>query len=149
MDDNGIDYKNYTHDAFFTVEDSKSFEHNIPATHAKTLFVKNKKWNFVMITLLSHKKLDSKFFRNQSWLGDFSFASPDELRDQLRVRPWSVGIFGLINNPAIHLYIDSDIWNSEYIWRHPNDNTSTTVISSIWLCKYLKILDIKYDILEL
>lgn len=149
LDNNNINYNNHTHEPLFTVEQAKIVEHSISCTHTKNLFIKSKKWQFAMITMVASKKLDSKIFRQQSWFGDFSFASAEDLWNQIKIKPWSVGIFGLLNNSDIKLYIDQDIWDSDFIWRHPNDNTATTVINHEWLISYLKILDIDYEIISI
>lgn len=149
LNSHNINYKNYTHEALFTVEQSKLVEDQIPWIHSKNLFIRNKKWQFAMITLVADKKLDSKLFRQQTDFGDFSFASSEQLWEQIKIKPWSVGIFGLLNNPDIILYIDEDIWASELIWRHPNDNTATTVINHDWFLSYLELLNIKYNIVKL
>ena len=148
LDKNNISYQNHSHEALFTVEQAKVIEHSIHCTHTKNLFIKSKKWQFAMITIIASKKLDSKFFREQTWFGDFSFASPENLRDQIKIKPWSVGIFGLLNNPDIKLYIDKDIRNAEFVGRHPNDNTATAVINHEWLSSYLSVLGISYDIIS-
>lgn len=149
--ENNIDFINHTHEAYFTVEQSKqdNSEYKNTYTHTKNLFIHSKKWEFAMVTMIADKKLDSKTFRKDTWFGDFSFANSDNLWTQIQITPGSVWIFGLINNPNIKLYIDQDIRNSNAIWRHPNDNTATTVINHDWLQKYLQLLNINYQIINI
>lgn len=149
LDDHDITYENYDHEPLFTVEQSKDIDINIPWSHTKNLFIKDKHWNYYMISLLSHKRLDSKIFKSLTGIKDFSFASAQDLYTQIWIYPWSVGIFGLINNPSIKLYIDSQIRESSSAWRHPNDNTSTTVLQHSELERYLEICGISYDIISL
>ena len=149
LSDYHISFQEFTHPALFTVEQAKEWEDTIPWTHTKNIFIRDKKGNYYLITLLAEKKLDAKIFKLQSNIKDFSFATPEQLREQLKLTPGSVGIFGLINNPSIKLYIDQDIWQSEHIGWHPNDNTATLVITKKWLSDYLTSLSIDYQIVIL
>ena len=141
-----ISFEEYKHPALFTVAEAQAYEREIPGTHTKNIFVKQKRWPFHLITLLSNKQLDAKVFKLQSGIKDFSFASPEELKEQLGVEPGSVGLFWLINNPNIKLWIDQDIRASEKSGRHPNINTSTLVLTKKWLQDYLKVLAINYKV---
>lgn len=149
LDKNGILYDNYDHKAIFTVEQSKEIDSIIPWTHTKNLFIRDKKQNYYMISLLSTKKLDAKLLKSTTNIKYFSFATADQLYEQIAIYPWSVGIFGLINNPSIKLYIDSQIRDSLSAWRHPNDNTATTVLQHDQLQKYLEVCRISYEVIRL
>lgn len=144
-----IAYQIFEHPALFTVDQAKEWEDKIPWTHTKNIFIRDKKNKYYLITLLAEKKLDAKMFKLQSNIKDFSFATPEQLREQLQLTPGSVGIFGLIHNPEVKLYIDQDIWQSEHIGWHPNDNTATLVITKKWLSDYLTSLSIDYQIVIL
>lgn len=149
LSDYHISFQEFIHPALFTVEQAKEWEDKIAWTHTKNIFIRDKKGNYYLITLLAQKKLDAKMFKLQSNIKDFSFATPEQLREQLKLTPGSVGIFGLINNPSIKLYIDQDVWQSEHIGRHPNDNTATLVLTKKWLSDYLTSLSINYQIVIL
>lgn len=149
LDDHDISYQVYHHQPIFTVEQSKDIDDSIPWSHTKNLFIKTKKWDYHMISILSDKRLDSKIFKSSTGIKDFSFATADQLYDQIGIYPWSVGIFGLINNPSIKLYIDNQIRESTHAWRHPNDNSATVVLSHDMLVKYLHTIGVSYDIISL
>lgn len=149
LSDHYISFQEFTHPALYTVEQANAREDKIPGIHCKTIFIKVKKWPYHLITIRADKKLDTKMFKMQAGVRDFSFASPEELMDQLQLSPWSVGIFWLINNPIIQLFIDHDIRKADQAGRHPNDNTSTVVISHEWLDAYLKSLKVDYKIVIL
>lgn len=144
-----ISFQIIDHPPLFTVEEAKSREHKIPGTHTKNIFIRDKKKNFSMITLAAHKMLDTKMFKLQASISDFSFANPEQLYEQLQVTPWSVWIFWLLHNPNIQLYIDQDIRKSQSAGWHPNDNTATVVISKKWLEDYLKHTNIPYKVIIL
>lgn len=137
------------HPPLFTVEQAKEREDIIPWTHTKNIFIRDKKKNYYMITLEAHKKLDTKIFKLQAGISDFSFASPEQLFEQLQITPWSVWIFWLLHNPKIQLFIDQDIRKSESAGRHPNDNTATIVLWKKSLESYLKRIKVEYKIIIL
>ena len=149
LSDHNILFSKHDHPALFTVEQAKDREDKIPGVHTKNIFIRDKKKNFYLITLLAHKKLETKIFKLQAWISDFSFATPEQLQEQLQLTPWSVWIFWLINNPKIKLYIDQEIWSAESAWRHPNDNTATIVINKKWLQDYLQSLSVSYKVIIL
>lgn len=149
LDENEIHYDLYLHDPIYTVEESKNIHIHIPWSHTKNLFLRDKKWAYYLVTMIADKKLDGKNFKSLTGIKDFSFANADQLYEKISIRPGLVSIFWLINNPSIILYIDEDIWDSDYVWRHPNDNTATIVINHDMFIKYLKISWITYDIIRL
>lgn len=144
-----ISFEEYNHPALFTVEQANEREDTIPGVHTKNLFIRDKRWGFAMITLLAHKKLDGKVFRAQSGIKEFSFGNPEQLWNELKVTPGSVGIFGLLNNTKLTLYLDKEIWNANQFGRHPNDNTITLVINKEGLVKYIELLDIDLKIIAI
>lgn len=149
LQEHDVSFQVFKHPPLFTVEQAKDREDKIPWVHTKNIFIRDKKKNFFLITLLASKKLETKIFKLQAGITDFSFATSEQLMEQLQLTPWSVGIFWLINNPNIKLFIDQDIWKSEQAGRHPNDNTATVVIHKQWLVDYLQALNINYKIVIL
>lgn len=149
LDNHHIDFKIIDHPALFTVEEATEREDKIPWMHTKNIFIRDKKKNYYLITLEAHKKLDTKIFKIQAGISDFSFASPEQLLEQIHITPGSVWIFWLLNNPSIQLFIDQDIRSSSTAWWHPNDNTSTVVLTKKWFEDYLKSLSISYKIIIL
>lgn len=144
-----IPFQIINHPPLFTVEEAKDRENIIPGVHTKNIFIRDKKKNFSMITLVADKMLDTKMFKLQAGISDFSFATPEQLFEQLQITPWSVWIFWLLNNPKIQLFIDQDIRKSESAGRHPNDNTATVVLWKNSFEDYLKSSNIIYKIIIL
>lgn len=149
LNNHGIDFEVFDHPPLFTVDQAKDRDDKIPWTHTKNIFIRDKKKNYYLITLCAHKKLDTKIFKLQAGITDFSFATPEQLLEQLNLTPGSVWIFWLLYNPNIKLFIDQDIWSSEQIGRHPNENTATLVTSHDWFKKYLDSLRIDYKVVIL
>lgn len=90
LDSQHIDFKIIDHPAFFTVEEAVEWEDKIPGIHTKNIFIRDKKKNYYLITLEAHKKLDTKIFKIQAGISDFSFASPEQLLEQIQLTPGSV-----------------------------------------------------------
>lgn len=154
-----IAFHEITHPALFTVEQAKELWDTIPGCHTKNIFIRIKKWPYALIVLKADKKLDTQLFKLQTGISNFSFASSEEVQDQLGVLPWSIWIFWLINNDIdkdkrvnkwdITLYIDQDVRSSEKAWWHPNINTSTIILTKSWLSDYLYIIKNDYKVIFL
>ena len=82
-----IPFQIIDHPPLFTVEEAKEREDIIPGTHTKNIFIRDKKKNFSMITLVADKMLDTKMFKLQAGISDFSFATPEQLFEQLHITP--------------------------------------------------------------
>jgi hypothetical protein len=79
-----------------------------------------------------------------------TFASPEEMKELLHLTPWSVSIFWLIHKPKnLHLYLDNDLRESDLVWRHPNRNDATIIITHETLVTFFDILHISANILEI
>lgn len=154
LSDHGIPFDEVIHPALFTVEEAKEILDTLPGCHTKNIFIKVKKWPYALITLKAEKKLDTQLFKLQTGINNFSFASYEEVQEQLGVLPWSIGIFWLIGDIDKHkknimLYIDQDIRSSEKAGRHPNINTSTIILTKWWLSDYLHSIKSNYKIIFL
>src|SRR3990167_861411 len=78
----GITFKEVTHQAVYTVEESKklNIHDELKGIHSKNLFLKNRKGNkFYLIILPENKKLDLELFENK--LNEkLKFANEEELK---------------------------------------------------------------------
>ena len=103
-----IKYKEHKHPAVFTVEQSKKIKLTYTGMHTKSLFLKDNKGNFYLISMNANKKLDTKILKKYLNIKKLHFASPEELKSKLNVTPGSVSIFSIINdkNNEINLFLD-------------------------------------------
>ncbi|WP_267271631.1 prolyl-tRNA synthetase associated domain-containing protein [Lactobacillus helsingborgensis] len=102
-----------------------------PEADAKNLFVRDdKKQNYYLLTIKGDKRVNLQQFREENGTRRLSFASPQDLKEKLGLKPGSVTPLGLINDPRneIPFYLDSYFSQQPRIAVHPNDNTAT-----IWL----------------
>lgn len=144
-----IAYTPYEHEAVFTVDAADRVFPNIAWMHVKNLFLKDKKNAFYLVCIEAHKRLPLKDFGRKFGLKELLFWSPEELEQELHLTPGSVSLFWLIYAKDIQVFIDQDIWNAERVWRYPNINTATVMISHKWLETFLGALSIAPTVFSL
>ncbi len=153
LKDLSINYIEHKHPAVFTVEEHKTLQIKTPnVLHTKNLFLKDEKNNFYLVCMYANKQLNLKQLKEKvKAKKKLSFASEEQLKENLNLTPGSVSIFGMINTKpnTIHLILDKQVWEAERVGFHPNINTSTLIISHKDLEKFYNSLNIKKEILEL
>lgn len=135
-----INYREYLHEAVFTVEESKNIDEMIHGFHCKNLFLKDKKnGNYYLVIVGQDKKIDLKELGIKLGVKRITFGSEDELMNCLKLTSGSVGPFGLINdhNHTTKVILDSEIKDAECVNFHPNINTKTLSITPLDLNKFL------------
>jgi Ala-tRNA(Pro) deacylase len=143
-------FQYFEHLPIFTVEEWAQLKESLPWLQTKNLFLTDKRGQYWLVCLESSKRLQINQFRKIVGAKDMTFASPEEMIDLLHLTPWSVSIFWLIYKPQnLHLYLDKDLWESDLIWRHPNRNDATIVINHETLEKFLNILNLSPNILQI
>ena len=117
LNENGIVYKLYEHEAVFTCEAADRVCAMIPGMMCKNLF-------------LVHRK-SGKFYLTKT-LGESSmrFGTPEELMAKLGLLPGSVSPLGLINNEEkdVTFIVDGEVARADSISIHPNVNTASLTI---------------------
>jgi Ala-tRNA(Pro) deacylase len=151
LTDRRIEFKEFEHEAVFTVGESKNLKSKIPGLHCKTLFLKDSNGKFYLVGMPALKRLDILVLRKKIGVRKLHFASEEELFDLLRFRPGSVSIFGMINcsSENVKLILDREVWDASAVGFHPNLNTSTLVLTHLALEKYFESLDCEKEVVEL
>ena len=148
-----IDYVEHKHPAVFTVEQHKALQIKTPnVLHTKNLFLKDNKNNFYLVCMYAEKQLNLKELKEKIQAKKkLSFASEEQLKEYLNLKPGSVSLFGMIHAKpnTVHLILDKQVWEAEKVGFHPNINTSTLEISHQDLEKFYNSLETKKEILEL
>lgn len=133
-------YEITEHKAAFNMEDLAQINLPYPEYDAKNLFVRDeKKENYYLITIKSHKRVDLKDFRTKYNTKRLSFASESDLFDILNLVSGSVSPLGLLNDKDLKVtfYLDEEFTKDKaLIGVHPNENTAT-----VWL-KTKDLIDI-------
>ena len=128
------------HKAVFNMAELYQIETPYPAADAKNLFVRDdKRRNYYLIVVKGDKKVDLKEFRRRNSTRPLSFASEQELLEQMGLTPGSVTPFGILNDAGrqITVFLDSGFLSPPgLIGVHPNENTAT-----VWM-KTADLIDI-------
>ena len=113
----------------------------LPGAHIKNLFLRDKKKNIWLVTVLEDRDVDLKALKALlDSRGNLSFGSPDLLMEVLGVIPGSVTPFGVINDTdgRATMVLDKAVLDEETMHAHPLRNDRTTAISSNDLVSFLK-----------
>ena len=131
-----IEHKTVSHEAMFTVAQSKNLRETDPhGGYTKNLFMRNKKGVMWLITCNEDRRINLKALAAaMGYMGSsgrFSFASEDRLGRYLGVSPGAVSPLALINDTGnlVQFAIDISLLDHEVIHLHPLDNHHTTTIS--------------------
>ena len=148
--DNNLTYEYFEHLPIFTVEEWESLKQSLPWKQTKNLFLTDKRGQYRLVCIESSKRLQINQLRKLVGAKDMTFATAEEMKELLHLTPWSVSIFWLIYNPEnLHLYLDNELREADFIGRHPNRNDATIIISHKTLVKFLDIVNISVNILEI
>lgn len=137
----GIETTTFRHPPLHSVEESRHLRGEIPGGHCKSLFLKDKKGQYLLVVLLEDRRLDmTGLFRSGALpIKRLSFASAEAMADMLGVTPGSVTPFCLLNRPVGKLLVvlDKQMMNCDLLNYHPLHNTATTTIKAVDLMKFI------------
>ena len=122
-----IPYQLHSHIPVFTVEEAHKIDAEIPGTHTRNLFLRDKKDTMFLVTLRHDTPIDLKKLSDLLGCGRVSFGSPERLWTYLGVKPGSVTPLAILNNTAqnVQLVLEKAMMESERINVHPLDNSMT------------------------
>lgn len=151
FDQQGIEYELHHHRAVFTVEESRDIDTQIPGTHCRNMFVRDKKENMFLISLANETKVDLKKLQDVLDCGRLSFGSPDRLWRYLGVRPGSVCPFSIVNDTdkAVTLILDGWMMEQERVNFHPLLNTMTVGMKPDFLRHFAENLEHPFQVMDL
>lgn len=137
----GISHTTRTHEALFTVEQSKALYGQMPGGHAKNLFVKDKKGRHFLIAMEHDAVVDLKTIHTRLGAqGRVSFGNADDMLNYLGVTPGSVTLLGIINDKThqVTVFIDEGLLAHAHINAHPLINTATTNMATVDMLRFLE-----------
>ena len=140
LDGLGIPTSTVDHPAVFTVDEARRLRGELPGSHSKSLFLRNKKGHMWLVVAREDRKIDLKELGERLGAGRFSFGSADRLMRYLGVIPGAVTPFGAINDRdrVVQIVLDRQMLEQEPLNFHPLDNTKTTAISADGLVRFLE-----------
>ena len=137
----GIETTTFRHPPLYSVEESRHLRGEIPGGHCKSLFLKDKKGQYLLVVLLEGRQLDmvGLFKSGQLPIKRLSFASAEAMIDMLGVTPGSVTPFSLINATPEKLIVvlDKKMMAFDRLNYHPLHNEATTTIDAADLVKFI------------
>jgi Ala-tRNA(Pro) deacylase len=131
----------YRHPAVYTVEESKALRGDLPGAHIKNLFVRDKKRNFWLLTVLEERQLDLKALKDRlNASGNLSFASAEYLHDILGVETGAVTPLAVMNDKSgvVKAVLDSAITKADLVNVHPLHNEATLAMAPADLVSFME-----------
>ena len=147
----GIQTQTAQHPPVFTVEEARALRGNLPGSHIKNLFLRNKKGEMWLVVAEEDRAIDLKTLGEKLGAGRLSFGSPERLMTHLGVLPGAVTPFALINDRQgqVTVAIDKAILAQSPVNCHPLTNDMTTAIAPDDLLAFLEATGHKPMILDL
>jgi len=127
----GIRTRTVQHPPVFTVEEARALRGDLPGTHIKNLFLRNKKGEMWLVVAEESRPIDLKALGERLGAGRLSFGSPERLMSYLGVVPGAVTPFALINDREgqVKVAIDKAVLEQDPVNCHPLANDMTTAIA--------------------
>jgi Ala-tRNA(Pro) deacylase len=140
LDRLGIAHRTVEHPPVFTVEQAKALRGDLPGSHIKNLFLRNKKEEMFLVVALEDRAVDLKRLGEVLGVGRLSFGSPERLRRHLGVEPGSVTPLALINDQArsVRLVLDRGLLEGGPVNAHPLVNTMTSAVAASDLLRFFE-----------
>lgn len=146
-----IAYTLHHHAPVFTVEESAHLDREIPGTHCRNLFLRDKKGAMFLVVAANSTQIDLKKLQRILGCGRLSFGSPERLWSYLGIRPGSVCPFTVLNDKdrAVTVILDAAMMASALVNYHPLDNAMTIGLAPEGLLKFLAHADHEPQIVDL
>lgn len=128
----GIKYEIIDHPPVYTIEEMDDLGITMKADICKNLFVRDAKGKKHYIVVLSkEKRADLSNIAAQIMSTKLSFGSEERLDKYLGLKKGAVSPLGIINdaNKEVEVVFDKDLIGKENLGVHPNDNSSTVILS--------------------
>ena len=135
-----IAYELHHHEAVFTVAESEKLDSEIPGTHCRNLFLRDKKKKNYLLVLQNSTDVDMKKLPSVSGANRVSFGSADRLWQYLGVRPGSVCPFSIVNDTdhQVKILLDKSMMETDIVNYHPLINTMTVSVTPADLLKFIE-----------
>ena len=139
------------HTPVFTVDEAQAARGEMPGTHCKCLFLRDKRGVLWLMVAEENTRVDLRALAARLGADRFSFASPERLRTHLGVEPGSVTPFALINDSdrAVRVALDAAMLDGGTLHYHPLTNAATTRIAATDLLKFVRACGHEPEIVSL
>jgi Ala-tRNA(Pro) deacylase len=141
LDEHNVEYQLFEHQPVFTIDDNpvvtavdgvKILSGKVPLPHFKTLFLRDKKGLFFLVSITEEKHVDLKALSVELGCNKFSFGKEKDLLDLLKLTPGSVTPYGLLfdQQKKVTFILDEDALKNSTVGFHPLRNDMTIITSS-------------------
>ena len=146
-----IPYTLYHHEPIFTVEEGLPLKENIPGTHCRNLFLRDKKKNMFLVTAANETSIDLKGLQDSLGCARLSFGSKERLFEHLGIYPGAVTPFTAINDKThqVKMILDAHMMRADIMNVHPLDNAMTIGLHPKDLLKFFEHTGHNPQILDL
>lgn len=136
----GIQHSFHTHRAVFTVAESDEVDAQIPGTHCRNLFLRDRKKKNFLVVLQNATEVDIKKLPDLIGSDRLSFGSAERLWDYLGVRPGSVCPYSIINDTQnqVKICLDKSMMETDIVNYHPLLNTMTIGVKPGDLIRFIE-----------
>jgi Ala-tRNA(Pro) deacylase len=150
FDAHGIAHSTLEHPAVFRVEEGQEIKAALPGAHTKNLFLKDAKDQLWLISALGETRIDLKRLPRTIGSARLSFGREELLHQALGVRPGSVTLFAMINDPdhEVRLVLDKALFDHATVNFHPLTNTATTAVSQEGMTAFLAALNVEPQVVD-
>lgn len=140
LENMGIEFKLYHHEAVYTVEESEKVDAGIEGTPCRNLFLRDKKKKNFLVVLQHATEVDMKKLPSVIGSDRLSFGSADRLWQYLGVRPGSVCPFAITNDTdnQVKILLDKSMMETDLVNYHPLLNTMTVGLTPDDLIKFIE-----------
>lgn len=146
-----ISYDLHHHEAVYTVAESEKVDAQIPGTHCRNLFLRDRKKKNYLVVLPVDVDVDLKTLPDILDSHRLSFGSNDRLWEYLGVRSGSVCPFCIVNDTdnQVKIFLEKTMMEQEIVNYHPMLNTMTVSLKPSDLLKFIETTGHEAHIVDL
>lgn len=158
LDSAGVEYVRLTHPHASTMALCEGIGEEYGASHCKNLFLTNKSGTrFCLLLMDAGKPFRTSDVSRRLGVTRMSFASPEQLRSVLGAEQGAVSVLSLINpcaskaysEGALRIVVDGDLMKRGKLCVHPNVDTSTLVIGTDGLRRFIESRGMEFTLLDI
>ena len=128
LEENGVPYTRVSHDEAATIEMCKDVEKVLGAPICKNLLLCNRQQtDYYLLLMPGDLPFKTKLLSSQIGSARLSFADGEQMWELLGVKPGSLTVLALLNDPdkRVRLLVETHLLDAEWFACHPCVNTAT------------------------
>lgn len=135
-----IPFAEHTHEAVFTVEESRRIDAGFPGRHTKNLFLKDAAGAFWLVTVPAEARVDLKALPAAIGCKRVSFGKAADMELLIGISPGSVTPLAMINarSGSVTVVIEQGLAEADRVNVHPLRNTGTLGLAGADILRLLR-----------